>query len=554
MERIRIKFIFIFSLAILMLPFFVLADSQGQNQNFSVDPTYSLQKQEQVQAVLQKVSATGYFYLESAWYQSLSAEDKKTVDQNLESLSQEFENKIYPKLTLAYGKEWSPGIDNDYHITILFHKMKEDARGYFNSGDEYPKIQNPKSNEREMIYLSAEALLTPNVKSYLAHEFTHLITSNQKDRLRGVSEDVWLNEARAEYAPTLLGYDDDYAQSNLQQRVKIFINAPNDSLTDWLNQTNDYGVINIFTQYLVDQYGVAILTDSMKSQKAGISSINEALLKEGFSADQDFAKIFTDWTVAIYLNDCALGQRYCYKNPNLKNLRIAPSLIFFPSTQKTKFLLDYSISQWSGNWYRIIGGEGKLDVTFSGDSRADFKVPYVLCKDTQCWVDFLTLDSLQNGTSSFEKFGTDWTSLTLIPSVQTKISDGTGLSFSFSITAEMTNTDEEQKQIQDLRAKISELRNQIAQVLAQLNAILGKKQSCLKFEDDLYFGLTNNQEVSCLQEFLKSRGTAIYPEGLVTGNFFDSTKAAVIKYQAAKGIIQTGYFGPKTRAAANAEL
>jgi len=41
---------------------------------------------------------------------------------------------------------------------------------------------------------------------------------------------------------------------------------------------------------------------------------------------------------------------------------------------------------------------------------------------------------------------------------------------------------------------------------------------------------------------------------LVTGNFLSLTSEAVKRYQAEKGIIQTGYFGPLTRAAMNSEL
>jgi peptidoglycan hydrolase-like protein with peptidoglycan-binding domain len=52
---------------------------------------------------------------------------------------------------------------------------------------------------------------------------------------------------------------------------------------------------------------------------------------------------------------------------------------------------------------------------------------------------------------------------------------------------------------------------------------------------------------------LKSQGADIYPEGTISGNFLSLTQAAVKKYQAQKGIIQTGYFGVLTRAAANAE-
>jgi hypothetical protein len=287
-----------------------------------------------------------------------------------------------------------------------------------------------------MVYLNANYLKSPIIKSYLAHEFTHLITFNQKERLRGVSEETWLNEARADYSPTLLGYDTEYQNSNLQQRVKQFISSPSDSLTEWRNQEKDYGVIRLFTQYLVDHYGIEILVDSLHSKKVGIPSINYALNKNGF--EKDFSQIFTDWTIALFLNNCKFGENYCYKNKNLKNLRITPSLIFLPSTQRTEVSLNYSIKQWSGNWYRIMGGEGELKLEFDGEDQVQFKLPYVLCQDTQtCQVKWLELDSNQRGEISFEDFGKNYTSLTLIPSIQSKISDFDGREpfYNFRISA-----------------------------------------------------------------------------------------------------------------------
>ena len=41
----------------------------------------------------------------------------------------------------------------------------------------------------------------------------------------------------------------------------------------------------------------------------------------------------------------------------------------------------------------------------------------------------------------------------------------------------------------------------------------------------------NNNEVDCLQEFLKSHLPGIYPEGLITGNFLSLTQSAVIRFQ-----------------------
>jgi hypothetical protein len=533
-RNLTIKFVFVFFVGMLFLPALALAESLGQVHNFFVDSGYASSSSDQIAATLQKVSQNGYFYLENDWYQNLKPEDKKIIDQNLENLAAEFDKTIYPRLTSFFGPEWSPGIDSDYRVTIFFHQMREDAMGYFNNIDEYSKLQNPKSNEREMVYLSTKALSLANAKSFLAHEFFHLITFNQKERLRGVQEEVWLNESRAEYAPTFLGYDQEYEGSNLQQRVKLFISSPTNSIVEWQGQKSDYGVINLFTQYLVDQYGAKILADSLQSAKIGIASINEALKKSGFS--QDFSQIFTDWTITNYLNNCDLNSKYCYKNANLKNLKINPSLIFFPSTYKTKFSLDYSVSQWSGNWYRIIGGEGKLDINFEGNQLVLFKVPYVLCRESSdCSVDFLSLDNLQKGALSFESFGKNWTSLTLIPSIQSKTAGFTNQEpvYNFSISASMSAKSDEELKKNELIAQITELIRQINELRAKIadNASQPATTSCAKLNSDLHFGISNSQEVSCLQKFLKSQGSAIYPEGFVTGNFGELTKAAVIRFQ-----------------------
>ena len=533
MQKVFIKrLIFTTTLAVFLFPVFVLADSQGQVKTFFIESSFDLEEREQVKAILEKVSENAYFYLEKNWYDSLVEVEKEKIDESLDALTKEFDEKIYPELTSTYGQEWKPGIDSDEHITILFHRMKENAGGYFNNGDEYRKIQNSLSNEREMIYLNTDNLNYEIIKSCVAHEFTHLITFNQKDRLRGVSEDIWLNESRADYAPTLLGYDEDYQGSNLQQRMRQFISSPSDSVTEWKNEDSDYGIVNIFTQYLVDHYGIEILSDSLKSSKTGITSINEAFKKNDI--DKTFFDVFTDWVITVFVNDCSLKEEYCYKNENLQNLKITPSLIFLPSTQKTDVSLNYSIKQWSGNWYRIIGGQGQLKLEFDGTGKVEFVVPYVLCKNgNQCSIDFLELDSQQDGEILLEDFEDNWTNLTLIPSIQSKISGFTdseySYDFSLSISVEIENKEDEEL-IKQLEATIIELQKQIIEITAKINAILQQNNPEQKITQNLYFGM-QNQQVSYLQEFLKNQGESIYPEGLITGYFGTLTKNAVIRFQ-----------------------
>ena len=162
----REKAVFVLALVILLLPVVVLADAVGQAKTFFVESSYDVEGREEVSATLKIVSQNAYFYLENEWYQGLNGAAKEVIDEKLEELSQEFDETIYPELTAAFGQEWSPGIDNDSHVTVLFHQMKDGVAGYFRSEDEYPNVQSSTSNQREMVYLSAPYLQAPMIKSY----------------------------------------------------------------------------------------------------------------------------------------------------------------------------------------------------------------------------------------------------------------------------------------------------------------------------------------------------------------------------------------------------
>jgi len=268
-------------------------------------------------------------------------------------------------------------------------------------------------------------------------------------------------------------------------------------------------------------------------RKTGISSLNEALKKNNIN--KTIQNIFSDWAIAVFLNNCQFGESYCYKNENLKNLRVTPSLIFLPSTQKTSVSLDYSIKQWAGNWYRIVGGEGRLKVNFDGDDDVDFDIPYVLCEDSRnCQISFIGLDKKQKGELVFEDFGKNWTALTLIPLIHSKVSGFSDKepTFSFNLSISVESTKQEEL-IESLKKRIAELKAQIAELQAKINSILAKRNqslSCSVFTRTLYFGIKND-EVKCLQKFLKAQGADIYPEGLITGFFGILTKNAVVRFQ-----------------------
>lgn len=581
-RKIFIGFIF------LSIPIFVSANSFNEKVEFFIDPNYDINGRSEITALLKKISSRNYFYIDEGWWNYLDFESKEETRESLDLLTEEFENKIYPLLIDTYGSEWRPGIDGDTRITVLIHPMKEGAGGYFNNGDEYPRAQNPESNEKEMVYLNANYITSPLTESLLAHEFVHLITFNQKERKYGAEEEVWLNEARAEYSSTLLGYDSEYEGSNLERRVKVFLKNPSDSITEWQGQKGDYGALNVFTQYLVEQYGIEILVDSLKSKEVGIKSLNTALEKNGFNVD--FSQIFTDWTITIAANDCSLGKKYCYNNENLKDLRITPSINFLPLQGKSTLGVSQTTKNWSGNWFKFIGGrEGTLKIDFIGNPENLFKVPYLVKSISgEYSLEFFPLDEYQRGEILIPGFGTRVNSVIIIPSIQSKTSgfleEEPAFPFFWEASTISVPEEEEEKPAsnsnllekpisemskEEVLTKISEIEdllNQLKQRLSQL--ITGEETepvpfSCQKFENNLYYGLGNNSEVRCLQEFLKSQGMEIYPEGLVTGNFLTLTKAAVIRFQEKYrdeiltpiGLEEgTGFFGPMTREKVNQML
>lgn len=423
------------------LPFFASADILGQESYFLVEKAYSNQGEQRVKATLVKVGNGLYFYVEDNYWKSLSDKEKKEAFLSLDDVDSEFVKNIKPKLNSVFGTENTPGIDVDSKITVLFYSLKGNTRGYVRNIDGYSKINNPTSNEREMVYLNALHLKNVYLKEFLTHEYMHLITINQKERrIGGKSEDVWLSEALSEYAISYVGYNEK-ENSYIDNRINVFVNNPSDSLIDWDNQVADYGSVSIFASYFAEKYGAKVLADSLKSQKTGIDAINEALKSNGFK--ESFQRIFVDFTVASYLNDCAYSEKFCFKSAKLKDMHVFTLNNFLPSSGDSNIFLGQTLSNYSAQWQKFIGGKGDLKFKFKGTPSGFFSTYYVIKKtDGSLIVDYLKMPiKNQEGEVVIKGMGKDVVSIVFIPSVVTffPVSENSKFYYSLSATTFVTS-------------------------------------------------------------------------------------------------------------------
>ncbi len=402
-------------------------DDLNKNVGFYLDPEYDYNNRIETSATLRKISDNAYFYIEDEYWDNLTLLQQQDYLGDINLLAEEFDQIIYPTLTYFFGSEWNPGIDDDAKITILLTKLDATAGGYFNEKDEKNQTHEPRSNMREMIYLNANQITNPLIYSLLAHEMQHLISWNQKERERGVRDDIWLNELRSEYAPTLCGYDSDYVGSNLERRVDDFLSYPFDSLTEWKGERIDYPSVNVLGHYIAEQYGEEIIGMTAQNNKTGIASLEQALIDKGYNVN--FSKIFNQWTVASYLNDkILLGGIYGYKNPYLKgNLFVSP--ISYGIVSANVINISQDVKDWAPHWYKFTNRQERgtttkdLELEFEGEiNGGNFNVLYVIDYIDQSKGPIIGNLNLinQQGTIKIPNFRDNFDSVTIIVSNQSR--------------------------------------------------------------------------------------------------------------------------------------
>ncbi len=294
---------------------------------------------------LRLVTPHAYWYIDQS---------QKVDQESLENAAREFETVIYPGVTSVFGTEWSPGVDNDVHLTILNSNLKG-AAGYFSAGDEYPEAVAPYSNEREMITINIDAVPvhSPQYLHVLAHELQHAVHWKGDQ-----SEDTWVNEGLSELAVSLLGYGHGSADRFLRSGPTSMVHWP----VSGVGSSSSYGAASLFMHYLVEHYGDPTdLKPLVEQAKDGVPGIDAYLADRGH--DKTLQEIFADWIVANYLHPFQPGRGagpYSYSYPGLEQGASAARLLFSGSS------LESEIPQYSAEYIRLKSLPGPTRIHFEG--------------------------------------------------------------------------------------------------------------------------------------------------------------------------------------------
>lgn len=279
------------------------------------------------------------------------------VDQEaLERSAERFEAQSYPTNRRFFGSEWSPGVDNDVHLHILHAGGLGNVAGYFSGADEYSRLVNEFSNEKEMFYINLDGGMRPDTSFYdgvLAHEFQHMIHWHT-DR----NETTWVNEGMSELATQLNGFD-------VGGSAWLFSRSPDTQLNAWPDSPGgagpNYGGSYLLMAYFLDRFGKEA-TQALVAHPANGTAGFQAVLDDlgsGFT----FEGIFADWRVANYLDDPALaGGRYGYEvldpdRPSLDEIHAR-----YPVQRAT------TVHQYGAD-YVGLRGQGDLAIEFTGSTQ-----------------------------------------------------------------------------------------------------------------------------------------------------------------------------------------
>jgi hypothetical protein len=284
----------------------------------------------------------------------------------VQSLMNTFENEIYPTNREFFGSEWTPGVDGDPHIFVIYaDTIGHNIAGYFNSSDEFNPLVKKNSNNHETYVLGAnQDLEREYTYSALAHEFVHMIQF-PSDR----NEVAWISEGFANLGAFINGY-------GIGSVDYLYLRNTDLQLNTWVDNSSPdfgahYGQSFLFVAYFLDRFGETATKHLISNPANDLASIDDTLAALNLTDPATGTLItadslFMDWAVTNFLLDSSVGDgRYVYNNYPAAIRASAPVTI----SSCPQSALTYDVHQY-GVDYIAIECEGDHILSFSGSTVA----------------------------------------------------------------------------------------------------------------------------------------------------------------------------------------
>ncbi len=311
----------------------------------------------QITARLIYASENVYFFAEEG-VSANRADVKATVD--------DFQANTYVTNREFFGSEWNPGVDGDPHLYILFcRNLGGSVAGYYSSADEYSRLANEYSNEKEMFYISADyyAPDDTSLRSTLAHEFQHMIHWHSD-----INEETWMNEGSSVLAELLNNYGSDGFDYS-------FVSNPDLQLNAWRELDSDdsiphYGAGFLFMAYFLDRFGETATQALVADPANGFRAVADVLQAQDITdpltgEPVTSVDVFADWVIANYLGDPAVGDgRYEYHNyPDAPTVGSPTDTVYNCPTEQ-----QATVHQYAADYYEI-NCDGEITINFTGSQQ-----------------------------------------------------------------------------------------------------------------------------------------------------------------------------------------
>ena len=311
----------------------------------------------EITATLRYITPHTYFW----------AENGANVDMgDLKRLMDTFEEKIYPKDREFFGSEWTPGVDNDPHIYMIYSSnIGSTVAGYFSSMDSFnPEIHEYSNGHEAFVIGSTQELNYDYTYAILAHEFVHMIQFNS-DR----NDVSWLDEGFAEVGAFINGYDVGGADW-------LFAQSPDLQLNDWADPNSPefsahYGASFLYLLYYLDRFGEDASKALTAHAENDITSVDSTLADLNITEPQTGKLItaddvFLDYAAALFLQNGSVGDgRFTFQNySGAPQTSATETISSCPASPITRDVHQYGID------YISIACAGNFTLHFEGSTVA----------------------------------------------------------------------------------------------------------------------------------------------------------------------------------------